>query len=237
MAGVGGEGGELQLLGAWMSPYVIRVKVALQMKGLSYEYIEQDLQHKSDLLLSSNPVHKKVPVLIHDGRPVCESLVVLEYVDEAWAGTGPPLLPADPYDRAVARFWATYVNDTFFPSWRPLLRATTAEQRAEAFENVLPQVEALERAFRECSKGKAFFGGDAVGIVDLALGSFVVWIRVVDELSGTNLLDEARVPGLAAWAERFMAVDAVEEVMPEAGKIMEHYKGFLAKLAAPAGSS
>lgn len=125
----------------------------------------------------------------------------------------------------------------FFPSWRPLFRATTAEQRAEAFENVLPQVETLERALRECSKGKAFFGGDAVGIVDLALGSFVVWIRAVDELGGTNLLDENRVPGLAAWAERFMAVDAVEEVMPEAGRIMEHYKGFLAKLAAPAGSS
>ena len=34
-----------------------------------------------------------------------------------------------------------------------------------------------------------------------------------------------------------MAVDAVAEVMPEAGKIMEHYKVFLAKLAAPAGSS
>uniref|UniRef100_A0ACD5VPW4 Uncharacterized protein n=1 Tax=Avena sativa TaxID=4498 RepID=A0ACD5VPW4_AVESA len=236
MAG-GEEAGELQLLGAWMSPWVIRVKVALEMKGISYEYIEEDLQGKSDLLLRSNPVHKKVPVLIHDGRPVCESLVVLEYVDEVWSGTGPPLLPADPYDRAVARFWATYVNNNFFQSWRSLFRSTTAEQRAEAFKNVVPQVETLERAFKECSKGKAFFGGDAVGMVDLALGSFLVWIRVVDELAGTNLLEEEKFPGLAAWAERFLAVDAVEKVMPEAGRIMEHYKGFLAKLAAPAGSS
>ena len=53
MAG-GGEGGELQLLGTWMSPWVIRVKVALRMKGMSYEYVEQDLQHKSDPVLSSN---------------------------------------------------------------------------------------------------------------------------------------------------------------------------------------
>ncbi|KAK1666526.1 hypothetical protein QYE76_054685 [Lolium multiflorum] len=236
MAG-GEEAGKLQLLGAWMSPFVIRVKVALQMKGLRYEYIEEDLQRKSDLLLRSNPVHKKVPVLIHDGRPVCESLVVLEYVDEAWPKTGPPLLPADPYDRATARFWATYVNNTFFQSWRTLFRSMTAEQRAEAFKNVVPQVETLERAFKECSKGKDFFGGDEVGIVDLALGSFLVWIRVVDELAGTNLLDGEKFPGLATWAERFLAVDAVAVMMPEAGRIMEHYKGFLVKLAAPAGCS
>lgn len=81
--GGGGGGGELQLLGTWYSPYAMRAKIALGLKGLSYEYIEQDLFGKSELLLKSNPVHKKVPVLIHAGRPVCESRVVLEYVDEA----------------------------------------------------------------------------------------------------------------------------------------------------------
>ncbi|KAL6614689.1 hypothetical protein ACP70R_036959 [Stipagrostis hirtigluma subsp. patula] len=146
--------GELQLLGAWSSPWVTRVRVALGMKGLAYDYVEQDLASKSDLLLSSNPVHKKVPVLLHGGRPVCESLVLVQYVDEAWAGAGPPLLPGDPYDRAAARFWAAYANDTFFPSWRALFRSTTDEQRAEAFKNLVPVVETLERAFGECSKGK-----------------------------------------------------------------------------------
>uniref|UniRef100_A0A0D9V4E5 Glutathione S-transferase n=1 Tax=Leersia perrieri TaxID=77586 RepID=A0A0D9V4E5_9ORYZ len=226
----GGGGGELQLLGTWSSPWVIRVRVALAMKGLSYEYIEQDLPNlKSELLLRSNPVHKKVPVLIHRGQPVCESLVILDYVDDAWASVGPPLLPADPYDRATARFWANYINDTFVPSWRVLIRSTTAEQRAEAFKSVVPHVETLERAFGECSKGKAFFGGDAAGLVDVALGGHLVWIRVVDEVSGTKLFDEDRFPGLAAWAERFFDLDAVKQVMHDAGEVLKLYKGFLAK--------
>ncbi|KAK3161632.1 hypothetical protein QOZ80_1BG0079540 [Eleusine coracana subsp. coracana] len=238
--GAGGERAELQVLGTWSSPWVIRVRVALALKGLRYEYAEEDLANKSDLLLRSNPVHKKVPVLIHGGRPVCESLVILQYIDEAWAGVETtPLLPSDdPHDRAAARFWATYVNDTFFPSWRALFKSTTDEQRATAFESVVPVVEPLERAFRECSKGKKpFFGADAIGLVDVMLGSHLVWIKVVDEVTGVTLLDEARFPGLAAWAERFMAVDAVREVMPDSDKVMEQYKGFLTKWIASADRS
>ena len=68
-----GAANDLKLLGMWASPYVVRVQLALRLKGLSYEYIEENLQHKGELLLSSNPVHKKVPVLIHDGKPVSES--------------------------------------------------------------------------------------------------------------------------------------------------------------------
>jgi len=95
-------GGELKVLGTWYSVWACRVRIALHLKDLSYDYVEEDLENKSDLLLASNPVHKKVPVLIHDGKPISESRVIVQYVDEAFAGNGSPLLPADPHERATA---------------------------------------------------------------------------------------------------------------------------------------
>lgn len=100
------------LLDFWASMVGLRVRVALAEKKIEYEYIEEDSASNvpSPLLMKMNPIHKKIPVLIHNGRPVCDSLVALEYIDEVWKDDKARLLPSDPYERANARFWVDYID-------------------------------------------------------------------------------------------------------------------------------
>lgn len=97
------------LLDCWVSMFGMRVRIALAEKGIEYEYKEENLRNKSPLLLKMNPVHKKVPVLIHNGKSICESSVAVQYIDEVWKSKT-PLMPSDPYQKAQARFWADFVD-------------------------------------------------------------------------------------------------------------------------------
>lgn len=100
---------ELILLDEWLSMFGMRARIALAEKGIKYEYKEEDLENKSQMLLKMNPIHKKIPVLIHKGKPISESIIIVEYIDEVWKDKV-PFLPSDPYQKAQARFWADFVN-------------------------------------------------------------------------------------------------------------------------------
>ena len=101
---------DVKLLGVWASPFVMRARISLNIKSVNYEFLEETVGSKSELLLQSNPVHKKVPVLIHGDKPICESLVIVQYIDEVWT-SGSSILFVDHYDHAIQRFWVAYLDD------------------------------------------------------------------------------------------------------------------------------
>ncbi|KAL6642792.1 hypothetical protein ACP70R_020973 [Stipagrostis hirtigluma subsp. patula] len=188
----------VRVIGLWASPFVIRALIALKLKGVEYEFVEEVVGKKSELLLSSNPVHKKIPVLLHHGKPICESLVILQYIDEAWSsGDAPAILPADAYARAVERFWAQFIDEKF-PRAIRVLKGTDDGDKDDAAGQLSAALQLLEEAFVKLSHGKHYFGGDSVGYLDVALVSHVGWVKAVEKIAGVRLLDEAKVPNLAA---------------------------------------
>ncbi|KAF2285579.1 hypothetical protein GH714_005623 [Hevea brasiliensis] len=131
---------EIELHGTWPSPYSYRVLWALKLKGIPYEYVEEDLSNKSPLLLQYNPVYKKIPVLVHGGKPICESVIILQYLDETWPQN--PLLPSDPYERAVARFWIKFIEDKGPSVW--VVHRTSGEEQEKAVKDTLEMLKTIE---------------------------------------------------------------------------------------------
>ncbi|GLT41579.1 hypothetical protein SLA2020_362760 [Shorea laevis] len=223
---------DVKLLGAWTSPFAMRPRIALNIKSVDYEFQEENwLVSKSELLLKSNPVHKKVPVLIHADNPICESLIIVQYIDEVWS-SGPSILPSDPYDRATARFWSAYIDDKWFPSMVAFLFAQEEDAKKAAIAQMEEGLVPLEEAFGKCSKGKAFFGGDRIGFLDIAFGCFLGWLRVIEKAGGIELLNETKTPSLLKWAERFSSDIAVKELLPDTDKLAEFRKKAQAKMTA-----
>ncbi|GJM91281.1 hypothetical protein PR202_ga07643 [Eleusine coracana subsp. coracana] len=215
------EAPAVRVLGLWASPFVIRVLIALRLKGVEHEVLEEVVGKKSELLLRSNPVHKKIPVLLHHGKPISESLIIVQYIDEVWSSNAPAVLPADPYVRAVERFWAQYIDDKF-PRGIRILKGTVDGNKDEIVEQLSTALQLLEEAFLKLSNGKHYFGGDNIGYLDIALGSHVGWVRAVEKIAGVQLLDAAKVPHLVAWADRFCAHPAVMDVLPDADRFVEY---------------
>ncbi|RWW49747.1 hypothetical protein BHE74_00044074 [Ensete ventricosum] len=239
MAEGGSEG--LVLLDFWVSPFGQRCRIALAEKGVEYEYREENLRDKSPLLLKSNPVHKKIPVLIDHGKPVCESLNIVQYIDEKWPDRA-PLLPADPYARAEARFWADLVEKKVCIPLPPECLGTCLIKKKKSIKCCIRfqmyesgtklwklKGEAQEEATKEFIEmlkllegelgDKKYFGGEMFGLVDIALIPFTAWFYSYEACA--SLSTEKEVPKLVAWGKRCRERESVSKSLPDPLKVYE----------------
>ncbi|GMY33517.1 probable glutathione S-transferase [Fagus crenata] len=204
---------EVVLLDLWASMFGMRVRIALAEKGIKYEYKEEDLKNKSPLLLQMNPIHKKIPVLIHNGKPVCESLIIVQYIDEVWKDKS-PLLPSHPYQRAQARFWADFVDKKVYDVSRKLW-TTKGEEKEAAKKEFFETYKILEGELGD----KPYFGGETFGYVDLAFVTFYSWFYVVETFGEFSI--EAECPKIIAWAKRCLQKETVAKTLPDQKKVYE----------------
>ncbi|KAK4427810.1 Glutathione transferase GST 23 [Sesamum alatum] len=208
----------VKLVGFWISPFVHRVRWALKLKGIQYEYIEEDIFNKTPLLSQLNPLYGKVPVLVHDGKPLCDSSIILEYIDQIWKPN--PLLSDDPYERAQAHLWARFVDEKVLESGWLAVRSE-GERQERAMKEAIENLEKVE----EKLKGKRFFGGDRIGHVDLIMGFVSYMLPVWEEVAGVKILDPSKFPALAAWSSNFLNHEAIKsEYLPPRAESVAYFQ-------------
>ncbi|KAK1309443.1 hypothetical protein QJS10_CPA09g01501 [Acorus calamus] len=204
---------DVKLYGLWASPYCQRIQLALNLKGVSYEWVEEDAQNKSEKLLQYNPIYKKLPVLVHNGKPLPESLIILDYIEETWKN--PPFLPEDPYERSRIRFWANFFDQKVVTPTRPIYVCRGEEQEkaiAEFVENVTTMEKEIAKEF---PAGKLFFNGERPGYLDVVVGSASRWVKAIERVVGVKLVDEERTPLVHSWLAAFAELSVAKDTLPE----------------------
>lgn len=109
----------MKLWSYWRSSSAYRVRIALALKGISYEYVPLHLQggeqHRAEF--AGMNALRQVPMLeVSDGgvtRRLVQSMAIIEYLDEQFPA--PPLLPGAAADRAHVRAMAELVNSGIQP--------------------------------------------------------------------------------------------------------------------------
>ncbi|KAL4588852.1 hypothetical protein LXL04_001749 [Taraxacum kok-saghyz] len=203
------------LLDFWASMFGMRARIALAEKDVSYEYREENLRNKSELLLEMNPIHKKIPVLIHNGKPICESSIIVEYIDEVWKDKA-PLFPSDAYGKACARFWADFIDKKVYPNGRKMLFTKEGEEHDAARSEFIDSLKLIEGELGN----KAYLGGESFGYLDVSLIPFYPWFHAYEIYGKLNI--EQDCPKLIAWVKRcIQKKESVSSVLPESLKVLE----------------
>ena len=204
----------------WRSSATYRVRVALNLKGLSAKehYIDLDAgEQRSDAFLKINPLGA-IPALIVPGQaPLTQSLAILEYLDETVPN--PPLLPGDALGRARVRSIAAGLAADTHPLIVPRVRRylTTvggfddAAWRAWQIQWFTTGLQALEKRLATEAGTGLYCHGDAITIADILLLSIVAVMRVF-KISVADIPTVDRIVALCEGHDAFVRAAPFKQV-------------------------
>ncbi|KAI3332462.1 hypothetical protein HD806DRAFT_480643 [Xylariaceae sp. AK1471] len=159
---------QFKLYAASFCPFSQRVWIALEAKGMSYQYCETDPFERPTHLLEANP-RGLVPAIRQGDWASGESTVILEYLEDHDQGV--PLLPTDPRLKANCRLWIDHINAKIVPAFFALMRALDFLKQKECIDRLQSDILALVQAADE--RGPYFLGGDLC-LVDVHFAPFVL---------------------------------------------------------------
>jgi maleylpyruvate isomerase len=206
----------MKLYGFWRSSAAYRVRIALALKGLSYDYASVQLakgeQYRSEYS-AINP-QNLVPVLEEDGYRLYQSLAIIEYLEETHPE--PRLIPEDPVERNRVRSLALIIACEIHPLNNPrVLNYLTGnfgiseEQKLAWYRHwVATGFTALEKRLTGEPWTGRFCHRDTPGFADIALVPQVVNARRFK-------IDLTAFPTIQRIDAECMKLDAFRKAAPE----------------------
>jgi maleylacetoacetate isomerase len=206
----------MQLYNYFRSSASYRVRIALALKGLPYEYKAVHLNKNEQFKESYAAVSaaRLVPLLKDGDAVLTQSLAIIEYLDETHPE--PPLLPRDALGRARVRSLAYDIACEIHPlnNLRVLRYLVHDLKLSEEDKNrwyrhwVESGLEAVERQLATNPPGWRFCHGDAPTLADVTL---------VPQIFNARRFDcrLEHVPSVMRVFEACMQLDAFEQTRPE----------------------
>ena len=204
----------MRLYTRWRNSAGERVRIALNLKGLGYEYVAVGSLPPGEYR-RLNPQGLMPALQVGGGRVIAQSTAILEYLEETHPE--PALLPADPILRAEARAFAQLIASDLHPINNNRVRKYLSERLGAGEEEVLAwyrhwvglALAALEEALARRRRDRPFCFGDGPGWADLHLVPQMANARRFD-------CDLSPYPRLLAVDARCAGLEAFRRARPEA---------------------
>ncbi|KAL6305204.1 glutathione-S-transferase [Sparassis latifolia] len=206
---------DLVFYAGWFCPFVQRSWIALEEKGIPYQYKEVNPYKKEKRFLEINP-KGLVPAVEYKGKALYESLIICEFFEDAYPSYTPHLLPSDPFERAFVRLWVDFISKSIVPAFHRVIQAQDAEKQKAGLE----EFNRALRTLAEKVKGP-YFLGEQFSLIDVALAPWVVRDYIVQEHRGYT-----REAVGARWKEYAESLEKRESVLKTQS---EHYEEIYAR--------
>ena len=168
-----GMSDDLQLFGYWRSSATYRVRIALNLKQLSYEYrpihlVKDGGEQHGEAYKALNP-QELVPTLLHGQTRLTQSLAIIEYLDDVFPDV--PLLPADAEQRAAVRAFAMAIACDVTPLGNLRVLQYLKRQGVETEEWSRHWIELTFAALEQTARARdsAFCLGETVSMAECVL--------------------------------------------------------------------
>ena len=184
-------------------PFVQRVTALLEAKNIAYELEYIRLDDKPQWFLDISP-HGQVPVLITDGgTALFESDAIVEYIEESKGALQPELSLEE---KAANRAWSYLASKNYL--------VQCGAQRSPDQDALKERSGKLDQAFDKIEKqlgDTPFFGGDVIGMVDIAWLPLLHRANIIERRSGFDFVGDR--PKLKKWQNQLMETGLAEKAV------------------------